>query len=383
MKALLIVSVILVALVLSIPLIFVTPVPDAPAAPVPTPSATATPAPATPAPKTPGPSPNPPTPVQPSAVPTVIPSATPSPTQPSPAPTLAPEPEAPRAGDSAVIRLGRGGETVNISLKDYLTGVVAAEMPASFNIEALKAQAVAARTYALHKTSKKAHAHQGFDVCDNFACCSAYLGPSELKAKWGADYDRYIEKIRSAVEATEGLYLTWEGEPILAVFHSSSPGKTEGSENVWRDPLPYLVSVESPETPERVSNLLSTFSISAEDFKNTVLGKYPSASFADDPNLWISGVLYSESGRVKSLKVGGVDIPGTDFRFLLGLRSTAFSFKYDGAGFVFSVAGYGHGVGMSQYGANIMAADGATFDEILANYYPGTELASFSGSFPS
>jgi stage II sporulation protein D len=377
MKAVLIVSIILIALVLYIPLIFVAPALEAPAPSVPTPSAPATSAPPvfTPAPSTSTPS-----------VPT--PSATAPPVHtpaapPAPVLTSAPETESPQTGDGAVIRLGRGGEAVDISINDYLTGVVAAEMPASFNVEALKAQAVAARTYALHKISKKSHFHQGYDICDNYACCSAYLGPSELKAKWGGDYDKYIEKIRSAVEATDGLYLTWAGEPILAVFHSSSPGKTEGSENVWKNPLPYLVPVDSPETPERVSNLLSTLSISAEDFKNTVLGRFPNAHFVDDPNLWISGVLYTESGRVKSLRVGGVDISGSDLRFLLGLRSTAFSFKYDGGSFVFSVAGYGHGVGMSQYGANILAADGATFDEILANYYPGAELTSFSGSFPS
>ncbi|NLL46312.1 MAG: stage II sporulation protein D [Clostridiales bacterium] len=284
-----------------------------------------------------------------------------------------------KAADSAVISFSREGRGENISLKDYLTGVVAAEMPASFNIEALKAQAVAARTYALYKIAK--HSHQDFDLCDNAGCCSAYFDHSELRERWGRDYDNYIEKICSAVEATDGLFLSWADEPILAVFHSSSPGRTEGSENVWSSALPYLVPVDSPETPERVSNLISTVTVSAEDFKNTLLKKFPNAVLDSDPRLWISYVYYTESGRVKALKVGGIQMSGTDFRFLFGLRSTAFTFKYDG-NFVFSVTGYGHGVGMSQYGANIMAADGALFDEILAAYYPGTELSFFSGTFP-
>jgi len=287
----------------------------------------------------------------------------------------------PQASDSAVISFSHNGQTENISLSDYLVGVVAAEMPASFNIEALKAQTVAARTYALYKISQ--HSHQSFDVCDDSGCCSAYFDIAELKERWGSDYDKYIKKIRSAVAETDGLYLTWEDKPILAVFHSSSPGKTEKSENVWASSFPYLVSVESPETREQVKNLISTVTVSGENLKSTVLEKYPNAFLAGDPRLWISFVCYTESGRVKSLRVGGVEMSGSDFRFLLGLRSAAFTFEYDGNSFVFSVAGYGHGVGMSQYGANILAGDGALFDEILANYYPGTRLSAFSGTFPS
>lgn len=295
-------------------------------------------------------------------------------------PSPSPGADAAQAADSAVISFRHKGRSENISLSDYLTGVVAAEMPAGFNIEALKAQAVAARSYALYKISR--HSHQQFDLCADSGCCSAYLDPPELKERWSEDYDKYIEKIRFAVESTDGLYLSWADEPILAVFHSSSPGKTEGSENVWSSALPYLVPVDSPETPERVSNLTSTVTVSAEDFKNTVLNKYPNAALAGDPRLWISYVYYTESGRIKTLQVGGVQMSGSDFRFLFGLRSTAFTFKFDGS-FVFSVTGYGHGVGMSQYGANIMASDGALFDEILAAYYPGTELSAFSGIFPS
>lgn len=288
---------------------------------------------------------------------------------------------APQTPDSALISFSNEGQTENISLSDYLVGVVAAEMPASFNIEALKAQAVAARSYAFYKISKRSH--QSFDVCGDSGCCSAYFDSAQLKERWGGDYDRYIEKIRTAVAATDGLYLTWEDEPILAVFHSSSHGKTERSENVWTASLPYLVSVDSPETQEQVKNLNSTVIVSGKSFKSTMLEKYPDASLGCDPRLWISFVCYTDSGRVKSLRVGGVEMSGSDFRFLLGLRSAAFTFEYDGESFVFSVAGYGHGVGMSQYGANIMAAGGALFDEILASYYPGTQLSAFSGTFPS
>ena len=266
MKAVLIVSIILIALVLYIPLIFVAPALEAPAPSVPTPSAPATSAPPvfTPAPSTSTPS-----------VPT--PSATAPPVHtpaapPAPVLTSAPETEAPQTGDGAVIRLGRGGEAVDISINDYLTGVVAAEMPASFNVEALKAQAVAARTYALHKISKKSHFHQGYDICDNYACCSAYLGPSELKAKWGGDYDKYIEKIRSAVEATDGLYLP--GRKADTGNIHSSPGKTEGAKTSGRPS--YLVPVDSPETPERVSNYYRRLAY-LRKILNTVLGRFPNA----------------------------------------------------------------------------------------------------------
>ncbi len=262
---------------------------------------------------------------------------------------------------------------------DYLVGVVAAEMPASFNIEALKAQAVAARTYAIYEV--RSGKHSGFDLCDDFACCSAYADFDELHSKWGDSYNTYFGKIAAAIRNTDGLYLTWENEPILAAFHAASYGSTESSENVWSSALPYLVSASTPETPDKVTNLFSTVTVSKNNFKETVLAKYPDAVFGPDPKQWISLACYSKSGRVTSLRVGGVKMTGPQLRGLFALRSAAFTYEVENDAIVFKVSGYGHGVGMSQYGANIMAGNGSTFDKILSNYYKGVEISSFSGNF--
>ena len=287
----------------------------------------------------------------------------------------APAPLAASAGEPAPdsITVLTDGGAVTMDMQEYLVGVVAAEMPASFQEEALKAQAVAARTYAMYCALGQKHGEA--QVCTDYTCCQAWQSEEALRQKWGGDYDTYNQKIRAAVEATAGQYLSYEGQPVFAAFHSSSAGATEDCGQVW-NPSPYLVSVSSPETAEDVPNFVSTVDCTPLDFRDTLLYAHPEADFTGEESGWIGEVSLDGSGRVASAVLGGVSMKGTELRQLFGLRSTAFCLEYTGESFRFTVTGYGHGVGMSQYGANVMAREGGTYTGILAHYYPGTVLVS-------
>lgn len=262
-----------------------------------------------------------------------------------------------------------GSESVTMLLEDYLIGVVAGEMPASFEPEALKAQAVAARTYTLYKLVVAPSPKHEENVCTDPACCKAYSDDDALREKWGDDYDKNMAKITAAVKETHGEYIVYDDLPILAVFHSSSQGATESSENVWSTALPYLSSVTSPEIGEEVTDFVTTVNISFEDFKDTVLAKYPNADFSGDPACWFMGAEYTQSGRLSVIRIGGVSIRGTELRSLFSLRSAAIKYSVNEHDIEFTVSGYGHGVGMSQYGANAMAKSGSDYHEILSWYY--------------
>lgn len=281
----------------------------------------------------------------------------------APAPTLAPQPE--------TILLLDAGQLLELPLQDYLCGVLAAEMPASFPEEALKAQAVAARTYALAGLSSHKHAEAA--VCSDPGCCQAWLGEEALRGRWGEDYESCAARIRAAVEATQGQILRYGDEPVFAAFHSSSAGATEDCGAVW-SPRPYLISVSSPETAEDVPNYVSVRRFWPTDFRDTLLSARPEADFSGPLGGWIGELRRDESGRVAEALLGGVSFGGTELRQLFSLRSTAFELRYEEGMFVFTVTGYGHGVGMSQYGAKVMAEQGADYRAILAHYYPGTEL---------
>lgn len=279
----------------------------------------------------------------------------------------------PEAHDAACsVAVLEGSESVIMPLDDYLVGVVAAEMPASFEPEALRAQAIVARTYCAYRCSGDTH---GGGICTDPSCCEAFADDSELRTRWGAGYAVYIEKIRSAVRDTDGLVLTWEGAPILAAYHSSSRGSTEDCAEVWSAALPYLVSVSTPETAEDVRGFDQTLEFSAAAFKNTVLAAYPDAVFVTGPEGWLTEPAYTAAGRLKSVRVGGVVLTGAQLRLLFGLRSTALIWEAaDAGGIAFTSSGYGHGVGMSQYGANVMAKAGSDAGDILSHYYPGAKL---------
>lgn len=277
-----------------------------------------------------------------------------------------------------MLRVLIDGELQEIDMATYLQGVVRAEMPASFALEALKAQAVAARTYTLYRMENGGAAnHPEADACDDINCCKAYITAQEAAANWGDQAAAYEAKIDQAVAETDGECVLYDGRPILAAFHSSSAGATQDAADVWTSSLPYLQSVESPENEDTVPNYHSTASFSASDLKAKLQEALPEASLTGDPSTWFTNIQQESNGTVTSLTVGGVTVKGSRLRTILGLRSACFTISFDGDTVTFSVTGYGHGVGMSQYGANVLAADGMDYRQILEWYYTGTTVEPY------
>lgn len=271
--------------------------------------------------------------------------------------------EASRDERTALSVLMPDGTVSRTTMAEFLPHVIAGEMPVSFGPEALKAQAVAARSYIL--ASQK---HADAAVCTDSACCLAYRSEEELLALWGDTRDADWEAVIAAAQATDGQVLTYDGSVIQAVFHASSAGMTEDSAAVW-SAQPYLTAVLTPETEASVPDLVSTVRFSPEDL-SARLGLETDMP----PDSWLEDVKKDAAGRTELLLIAGQALSGRVVRAALGLRSTAFSVLFDGDDFVFTVAGNGHGVGMSQVGAKLLAAEGWTYDEILAHYYPGAEL---------
>ena len=270
------------------------------------------------------------------------------------------------------LRVLHEGEVLLMPLEEYLVGVVAAEMPADFEREALRAQAVAARTYALYCAGTGRHADA--DVCTDYRCCQAWKSDEALRKSWGGAYGEKLARVSGAVESTAGQYLRFAGKPAFTAFHSSSAGYTEACGAIWSE-LPYLKSVSSPEDAESVPNYVSRVSLPAEKLKAALLEVCPEADFRGGAETWLGELQRDESGRIAAAFIGGVPFSGVKLRSLFSLRSTAFSLDYADGLFSFTVTGFGHGVGMSQYGAKVMAARGADYTAILAHYYPGTELS--------
>lgn len=298
-----------------------------------------------------------------------------------PTPSDTPATSAPPASDldkSTVLSVLLNNEISEIAMSDYLIGVVAAEMPVSFSAEALKTQAVAARTYIMYKKLVAPSAnHAGADVCGEYSCCSAYSSDAALREKWGANYEANIGIITTAVRETDGIIMAYNGEPILAAFHSSSSGQTEASADIWGD-VPYLQSVKTYENSANVPNFYTAVQLTYEEFKETVLRSYPGAALggAETASTWITDIVRSQSGRISSLTIGGVTISGADFRKLFSLRSTNIEFEHGALGLKMTTKGYGHGVGMSQFGADYFSSQGHDYAYILQWYYPGAVLTT-------
>ena len=253
----------------------------------------------------------------------------------------------------------KNNEVLNIDLEEYLIGVVGAEMPASFDSEALKAQAVVARTYTLKllESNRK--------ITDDVST-QVYKNNSELQTMWGKSYEAYYNKIKNAVSATNGLCIKYNGSLIDAVYHSTSNGYTEDSVNVWGNSVPYLKSVTSP-WDTSASSYLREISMDFNQISN-LLG----INFNDSSSIEI--VSRDESGRVSNVKFDEKEFTGVELRNLLGLRSADFDVLVSQNNITFTTKGYGHGVGMSQYGANGMAKAGYSYDQILRYYYSGVEI---------
>jgi len=272
------------------------------------------------------------------------------------------------------------GEIKILPLEDYLVGVLAAEMPATFELEALKAQAVAARTYALRRVTLNVdnNVHPGAAVCTNPNHCQAYMSSEGMKARWGMiNYFRHKSKMEEAVFSTKGMVLVYEGRLIEPVYHSTSNGRTENSEDVWLSKVPYLRSVESPwdrDSPRFQET--KTLTVSQVDAAlGTNLGALPVGT---NQNEVIRVLETTSTDRIKRLNINGRTLMGTEVRTALGLNSTHFTWELQGDRIIFTTRGFGHGVGMSQYGANGMAREGATFEEILKHFYTGVELEQWT-----
>lgn len=277
-------------------------------------------------------------------------------------PVLETEPSA-TVGFSVRVRTGRA--VTEMDMDQYITGVVLAEMGASFEPEALKAQSVAARTYA-QKATVTGGKHGDGSVCTDAQCCQGYCSQEAYLAAGGTEMDK--QKIADAVVATSGLVLTYEGELIEATYFSCSGGATEDAAAVWGTDFPYLQSVRSPgEEGAAVYTQILTFT--PEELENAL-----ETDFAGPPESWFTVTTYTEGGGVAAMTIGGHVYTGTELRSRLGLRSTAFTVKASSEKIVVTTRGYGHRVGLSQYGADAMAAAGNTFDQILSHYYPGTNL---------
>lgn len=271
------------------------------------------------------------------------------------------------------------GEARTMKLEDYVVSVVAGEISPDFPTEAIRAQAVAARTYALYKqkTGRPAQ-HEEADVCDDPAHCAAFVDlKTEAAARWGEQANTAQDVIRQAVEDTAGQVLTYEGEPIVAVFSSAAGEKTERAVDVWGSDIPYLQSVDSP-GGEACPKYYDAVVLTADEICERAAKTLPSADLSGDPSGWFKASERSEAGGIVRMKFGGVEVKGTVMRTLLGLNSTNFTVKIDGNTLIFTTTGYGHGVGLSQWGAKHSAEQEQTYDEILAHYYPGTTLTTIS-----
>ena len=256
-------------------------------------------------------------------------------------------------------------ELVNMAFSEYLTGVVLGEMPASFEPEALKAQAVVARTYTLKRCMDHSK-HDDCDVCTDPACCQAYRSPTDYLQAGNTQAD--LKKVSTAVSETDGLVLYYEKELIDATYFSCAGDRTEEALAVWGTDVPYLQSVESP-GEEISANYVTSVTFQADEFLQ-LLGK------ASQP-IWIGQITYTTGGGVDTMEVCGQTYRGTQLRSLLGLRSTDFQISVLSDRVIITTKGYGHRVGMSQYGAQAMALQGSDFTDILQHYYPGTTLENW------
>ena len=264
-------------------------------------------------------------------------------------------------------------EIEEVPLDTYLCNVVSAEMPVDFEKEALKAQAIVARTYTIYKIQNKKH--ENADICDDSTCCQAWISKEDRKLKWDENVrESNWKKIEECVYETKGKIITYEGKPINAFFHSNSGGKTEIPVNVWGGTgYPYLQVVETA-GEDGYLQYQSEVILSQSDLISKLKTKYEDITIDFTNNDDLKVLEYTDSGRVKTIKFGNHELSGTETRSLLDLRSTNFEIIKETGNIKFSVKGYGHGVGMSQTGADSLAKEGKTCEDIIKHFYIGVEI---------
>ena len=270
----------------------------------------------------------------------------------------------------------RADKLITMDLEAYVLGVVSGEMPVRYGMEALKAQAVATRTYTLYRAAHGGcHTRDDADVCTNSKCCQAFSSHASMQQKWGDAYAENYNRLAEAVMSTAGQVLMYDGKLCDALYHACSGGRTEDSENVYSNMFPYLRGVDSPyEDPMREKDV----AFGAAELVALITAKYPDCgvteeNYADE----IAVESTYESGRVRKFRIGRTEISGKEANKLFDLKTAMFTVTASEDGLVFHTKGYGHGVGLSQNGANGMAAHGSTYEEILLHYYTGVDLVSF------
>lgn len=272
------------------------------------------------------------------------------------------------------------GTVIEVCERDYVIGAVCAEMPASFETEALKAQAVAAHTYAerqrLRERQNPTAELCGADFSNDTSKYQGYFTENQAKQFFGDNYEMNYSKICNVVDEVLPYVLTYGDEPIISAFHSMSTGKTESAENAWGTAVDYLVPVDSS-FDTSAPRYLDEVRYNKDVLKNKLETAFPSIVLGEDITTWIGASNTSESGTVLSIAVGNISVSGNDIRIALALRSACFEVRYENDEAVFTTRGYGHGVGMSQYGANSMASAGKSWREILEHYYIGCEIKEF------
>lgn len=254
-----------------------------------------------------------------------------------------------------------------ISAVDFMVGAAACEMPATWPDDALLAQMVASRSYALYLSA------QGQSFTANSALCSGWTSSEVLQSRWGSDYAANMQRLQSLAARTGQTVLLYNGQPAAACYHAISSGHTEASQNVWGGQLPYLCGVDSA-WDKFADGYEVTIQYSAEQVRTALeeLGLTPD----DSPESWVGASTWDKAGYVRTLELCGQMVSGLEVRKALDLRSTCFAIAWRGGQFVITTRGYGHGVGLSQYGAKAMAEGGASWEDILGYYFPGTEIAS-------
>lgn len=265
------------------------------------------------------------------------------------------------------------GTVEEVNIDEYLYHVVSAEMPATFEMEALRAQAIVARTYTIFKILNKKH--DNADICDDSTCCQAWVSKETRLARWNEnEREANWQKICQAVNSTKGKIVTYENQPINAFFHSNSGGVTEVPVNVWGGTgYPYLQSVETA-GEDGYTQYASEVTLTQNELLDKMKAKYSDIAINFSNPEEIKILEYTDSSRVKTLKIGNHNLSGVEARTIFGLRSTNFEISQEGGNIKFTVKGYGHGVGMSQTGADAMAKQGSTAEEIISHFYTGIEI---------
>ncbi|MBQ7580890.1 MAG: stage II sporulation protein D [Clostridia bacterium] len=278
-----------------------------------------------------------------------------------------------KAPQNISVYLTKKGKTEKMSLSDYVTLSVCAEISPNYEPQAIMAQAVACRTYALYML--KNGSYDKADISDDYTVHQGFIPKSELKEKWGDKFDVYFEKISSCVKAVEDKAIACDGRIIQPAFFALCCGQTENASDVWGGEVKYLKSVVSP-GDELSENLTSVVDMTESEFESCCK-KLKNCTLPDDKTKWIGKAERTQAGAVKQIAVGNGTYGGAEMQKAFELKSNNFTLEHNGDSFVFTVVGSGHGVGMSQYGADFMARRGSNYEEILKHYYTGVEIVDF------